>query len=186
MRLFVAVPIPEPAAGEVRTVLDRLVSLGWPVRWIGSDGLHVTLKFFGEVLPARCGTIAEMVGFAAAGVAPFTLGVRGAGGFPDLVRPRVLHLDLVHESGLEVLQERMERGGERIGFPPEGRPFQPHITLGRVREGHRLPAGAREYLEGITPIPAVRADRVVLFESVLPTGNHAPSYVARSEVMLTG
>lgn len=186
MRLFAAVPIPEPAAREVRGVLDGLVAQGWPVRWIGPDGLHVTLKFFGEVLPARCGTIAEMLGFAAQGVAPFTLGVRRAGGFPDLRRPRVLHLELVHESGLEVLQERIERGGERIGFPPEGRPFEPHITLGRVREGHRLPAEARSYLAGIDPIPAVRADRVVLFESVLATGNHAPSYQVRSEVVLTG
>jgi len=186
MRLFAAVPIPEPAAREVRGVLDALVAQGWPVRWIGPDGLHVTLKFFGEVLPERCGTIAEMLGFAAQGVAPFTLGVRRAGGFPDLLRPRVLHLELTHESGLEVLQERIERGGERIGFPPEGRPFQAHITLGRVREGHRLPADARAYLEGISSIPAVRADRMVLFESTLGGGRQGPTYHPRSEVVLAG
>jgi 2'-5' RNA ligase len=70
-----------------------------------------------------------------------------------------------------------------MGFPPEGRPFRPHITLGRVREGHRLPPGAIDQLENVAPGTAFLADRVVLFESRLtPAG---PVYGARVELVLS-
>ena len=74
------------------------------------------------------------------------------------------------------------RGGDEIGFAPEGRPFRPHLTLGRVREGHRLPPGAMDLLEGLPHEPAFTADRVVLFESnQTPSG---PTYRARLEIRL--
>jgi 2'-5' RNA ligase len=125
-------------------------------------------------------TIAEMVGFQVDGMPPFRLSLAGAGAFPDVINPRVIRLDLAGDTpGLELLQDRIERGGEAIGFPPEGRPFHPHITLGRVREGHRLPPGAMERLEGIAPHDPFVADRVVLFESEL--GSAGPTYRARAE-----
>ena len=52
-----------------------------------------------------------------------------------------------------------------LDIAPEGRPFHPHITLGRVREGHRLPAGAIKQLEELPPSAPFLADQVVLFES---------------------
>jgi 2'-5' RNA ligase len=36
---------------------------------------------------------------------------------------------------LRTLQERISAGLTRLGFPPEERPFHPHVTLGRVRDG---------------------------------------------------
>jgi len=185
MRLFVAIPLPEPALAAAAGTLQALQSHGWPVRWVRPDGLHVTLKFFGEVVPERFDTIAEMVGFALAGFPPLHLGLAGAGAFPSLERPRVLRLDLVGAtSTLELLQDRLEQGGLRIGFPPEGRPFHPHITLGRVKEGQRLPAGAAAILQAVAEQPLFRTDRVVLYESLqTPRG---PQYDPRLEVVLGG
>lgn len=182
MRLFVAVPLPPDAHQAAVLELRFLRELGWPVRWVRDDGLHITLKFFGEVAPDRLDTIAEMLGYTVERMAPMTLAITGGGAFPDASRPRVLRLDITPDPALELLQDRIERGGEAIGFPPEGRPFHPHITLGRVREGHRLPPGAMERLEGIAPHDPFVADRVVLFESEL--GSAGPTYRARAELPL--
>ena len=72
------------------------------------------------------------------------------GAFPTTTRPRILWLGLEAPPALELLQHRLERGGEDIGFPPEGAPFQPHVTLGRMREGHRLPHASLETADGAT------------------------------------
>ena len=183
MRLFIAVPLPEVAGAEINSVLLRLKSQDWPVRWVREEGIHLTLKFFGEVTADRVDAIVEMLNFATQGMTPMTLRLVGAGIFPPAIRqPRVIHLDVDADPSLELLQDRIERGGERLGFPPEGRPFRPHFTLGRVREGQRLPAGWQGELERIPEGAAFLADRVVLFESEL--GPSGPTYAIRREIRL--
>ena len=61
--------------------------------------------------------------------------------FPSRSRPRVLWVGLEAPPALELLQDRIERRlrGHRLSAR-RARPFQPHVTLGRVREGQRLPA----------------------------------------------
>lgn len=183
MRLFAAIPLQPPALGPALATLRRLEGEPWPVRWVREAGLHLTLKFFGEVAADRLDTIAEMVGFALEGVAPMPLRVMGVGVFPSVRRPRVIRLEVSAGPELELLQDRIERGGERIGFPPEGRPFRPHVTMGRVKEGQRLPPEAAEILEGIATQPEFLADRVVLYESELGVGG--PLYHPRSAFLLS-
>jgi 2'-5' RNA ligase len=81
-----------------------------------------------------------------------------------------------------MLQNRLERQGEEIGFPPEGAPFRPHVTLGRVREGHRLPTGALGGMNGTYERVAFLAEEVVLYESLL--AREGPRYEARSRLSL--
>jgi RNA 2',3'-cyclic 3'-phosphodiesterase len=76
-----------------------------------------------------------------------------------------------------LLQDRIERGSEAIGFPPEGTPFQPHVTLGRVREGQRVRTGGLEdFADGFEQVPFV-AQELVLYESLLTT--RGPRYESR-------
>jgi RNA 2',3'-cyclic 3'-phosphodiesterase len=99
------------------------------------------------------------------------------GAFPSRSRPRVLWVGVDAPPALELLQDRIERGCEAIGFPPEGAPFQPHITLGRVREGQRLPPGGLDdHAGGFEQVP-FSGDELVLYESVLTTGG--PRYESR-------
>jgi 2'-5' RNA ligase len=87
----------------------------------------------------------------------------------------VLWLGLEGPPALELLQDRLERAGEAIGFPPEGRPFRPHVTLGRVREGHRVPPNALEEYE-VERLPLL-AEELVLYESLL--SSQGPRYEPR-------
>ena len=183
MRLFIGVPLPPNARATTTRVLGDLKARDWPVRWVRDEGLHITLKFFGEVTTDRVDAIGEMLTFATKDLRPMAMAMRGIGVFPAWERPRIIHLDLEAGSDLELLQDRIERGGEQLGFSPEGRPFRPHVTLGRVREGHRLPSDWHRAVDGITPDDPPRAERVVLYESRLtPEG---PSYAARLEVRLS-
>jgi 2'-5' RNA ligase len=164
-------------------VLRQLQRRDWPVRWVGETGAHVTLKFFGETTPDRVEAIAEMISFAVQGMASMVMSLHGAGVFPTPAKPRVIQLGLDAGSDLELLQDRIERGGEQLGYPPEGRLFRPHITLGRVREGHRLPAGWQTELERVPPGQPFLGDRVVLYESRL--SGDGPAYTVRHEAFLS-
>jgi 2'-5' RNA ligase len=182
MRLFAAVPLPETGRSECAKVLAEARASGWPVRWVKDDLAHITLKFFGEVAPERLDVIAEAVQAAASGAEPMSLRLQSLGAFPTFRRPRVVWLGVEAPPTLELLKDRVERFAEGIGFPPEGVPFRPHVTLGRVREGQRLPHGALESCaieaEGV---PFV-ADTVVLFESSLTSTG--PEYAPRLSLTL--
>ncbi len=183
MRLFVALPLPAAARDEIAALLTRMKGCDWPVRWVQNEGLHLTLKFYGEVAPERLDVIEESVRFAAAGTGPLPLRIDALGAFPSVRHPRVLWVGLDAPPALELLQDRLERGGESIGFPPEGAPFRPHVTLGRVREGHRLPPRALEEMDGTYERVAFLAEEVVLYESLL--SREGPRYERRATVPLS-
>jgi 2'-5' RNA ligase len=177
MRLFAALPIAEPARGEIAKLLVRLRALGWPLRLVHDHGLHLTMKFFGEVPPGRLEVIQEAVRGAVPGTGELPLQLGGVGAFPSGDRPRIIWVGLDAPPALELLQDRLERRAEAIGFPPEGSPFRPHVTLARVREGHRLPNGALESLEGEYEPVGFLVSELVLYESVL--GRDGPRYESR-------
>ncbi len=177
MRLFAAVPIAEPARGQIARLLGRLRELEWPLRLVHDHGLHLTMKFFGEVPPARLEVIEEAVRATVPGTGVLSLQLAEVGAFPTERHARILWLGLEAPPSLELLQDRLERRSEAIGFPPEGRPFRPHVTLARVREGQRLPPGAIDSLNGeYEQVPFV-ATELVLYESVL--GRGGPRYEPR-------
>ncbi len=177
MRLCAALPIAEPARGEIAGLLSRLREPGWPLRLVHDHGLHLTMKFFGEVPPGRLEVIEEAVRAAAPGTGALPLQLADLGAFPDERRPRIIWVGLDAPPALELLQDRLERRAESIGFPLEGNPFRPHVTLARVREGQRLPPGALESLEGQYDQVAFLASELVLYESVL--GRGGPRYEPR-------
>lgn len=182
MRLFAAVPLAEPAREEIVRVLGTLRTGAWPVRWVGDEVVHITLKFFGEVRDERLDVIAEALQLASAGAAPMTLRLSALGAFPTERRPRILWAGVEPHPEFTALRERVENACDEIGFAREGVPFLPHVTLGRVREGQRLPADAlRIPAAAINPL-SFRADRLVLYESLLSA--NGPRYDARATITL--
>jgi RNA 2',3'-cyclic 3'-phosphodiesterase len=174
VRLFAALPIAEPGRAEIAKLLRRLGDLGWPVRLVRDHGVHLTVKFFGEVAPGRLDVIEEAVRSAVPGTGALPLRLSEIGAFPSGKRPRVVWVGLDAPPALELLQDRLERRADAIGFAPEGTPFRPHVTLARVREGQRLPDGALESLaEGFEPVSFLVSE-LVLFESV--PGRGGPRY----------
>lgn len=182
MRLFAGIPVVDEARRELVGLLGTLRESGWPVRWVREEGLHLTLKFYGEVAPERLEVIEESVRLAGQGAPRLELRLGELGAFPGSSRPRVLWMGIEAPPALALLQDRLERGGEAIGFPPEGAPYRPHVTLGRVREGHRPPRRGLDAFTGAYARVPFTAAELVLFESVLtPRG---PRYEPRLALAL--
>jgi 2'-5' RNA ligase len=141
---------------------------GDAVRWVPPENLHVTLRFLGDLEPARVASLAAHVRAQTAALAPFALQLGALASFPPGRRPRVVVLELAPEAPLAALAEAVERGVVAAGCAPEPRAFRGHLTLGRVRE-----RGAPPSLAELTVPPAVfEVTESVLFASELhPSGS---------------
>lgn len=169
MRLFVAVNLPEEERGAAYRATAPLRQGTVPVRWVRAEALHLTLKFLGEVPPERADDVATALDVAVAAARPFEVVVGGIGGFPSLARPRVVWLGVENHPALELLANDVELALRPLGFEAELRPFRPHITLGRARQGARSAAFDKlEQLAGRVTYEAVAPVRSVdLMESTL-------------------
>jgi 2'-5' RNA ligase len=137
MRLFVAVNLPDDVRRGIWTAAERLRRADLPVRWVEPDGIHLTLKFLGEVEQSRREEIEAGLAAAVRGARPFQMPMADFGAFPSVERPRVIWVGCEGVPPLELLQHHLEREMERLGFAVEGRPFRPHLTLGRARKDGR-------------------------------------------------
>jgi len=137
VRSFVAIELPEEAKkglARLRRELERDEHRF--VKWVDPGGIHLTLKFLGNVPSKRAAEITEAVAKAMQGVSPFHLEIHGMGAFPSLKQPRVLWVGIEGEvDKLTRLQQSIDCALAALGFAKEERPFVPHLTLARVREG---------------------------------------------------
>jgi len=138
VRLFIALHLAPSTRAEIESIQDglRAADHARQVRWVDPGGIHLTLQFLGEVPEDRAPALEHALGHAVSAHRACRLGLAGAGAFPNLRRARVLWLGLVEEGdALQALHRAVESATEPLGWQPERRPFQPHLTLGRVREG---------------------------------------------------
>ncbi len=168
MRAFVAVDLDPELKSALQDLILKLKTTGADVRWVGAAGMHLTLKFLGEIDPARLPAVEAVMREAAAAAPRFRLVLRGTGTFPAGGRPRVLWAGFEEAPALLALQRAVEDGLEGQGFPREERDFHPHLTLGRVKSPARVREAALE-LDKFheTVFGEMTARKITLFESVL-------------------
>jgi RNA 2',3'-cyclic 3'-phosphodiesterase len=141
IRSFVAIELPEEAKKgltRLRKELERDEHRF--VKWVDPQGIHLTLKFLGNVPSERVTEIAEAVKKAVQGISPFLLEISGLGAFPSLKQARVLWVGVGGElDKLSTLQQNIDSALAALGFAKEERPFVAHLTLARIREGASPP-----------------------------------------------
>jgi len=175
MRCFVAIDLSPDVRAALEDECERLraVAPRADVRWVRIAGMHLTLKFLGEVPEEMLARIRDALAAATAATPPIALACAGLGMFPGPSKPRVVWAgitDGLRELGL--LAAAVECAVEPFGFAPEQRPFRGHVTLARVRSprGVRPLARAVE-ATGRAPFGSWSASHVVLYRSRLhPTG----------------
>jgi len=162
LRLFVALNFPPQVRQALWQATAPLRDLGLPVKWVRVDGLHLTLKFLGDVPEEREAELVAAVGRAATGARALPLVLGEFGVFPDLHRPRVVWVGIAPEPALELLQHQVEREFTPLGFPAEARAFQPHVTLGRAAREAR----ARDFAGLEAALGVLRFQETAVIESV--------------------
>jgi 2'-5' RNA ligase len=173
VRLFVALTPPPDVQRAVWEAFAPLRNRELPVKWVPPEGVHLTLKFLGDVAEERREELMGALGSAAAGTRPIALAVRGAGAFPDLDRPRVFWAGVESDAALELLADGVERSFAPLGFPTEARAFRPHLTVGRASRNARPRdfAGVGDCVVALAVESAAVVDGVDLVQSLLrPVG----------------
>ena len=177
VRLFVALEIPD----ELRARLGALAAGVDGARWVAAENLHVTLRFIGEIDDAAARDIA--MDLSAIRAPMFDLTLVGAGHFESGRRVRQLWVGVERNSALVALRDKVESVLVRAGLAPEGRRFQPHVTLARLNGAS--PETVRRWLAANSLFRAVpfSVESFVLFSSFL--GKNGSIYRAEAEFPLT-
>jgi 2'-5' RNA ligase len=177
LRLFVAAELPDSIRDALTTrqqALRRRLT-GDAVRWTRPEGMHLTLKFLGDVAGERLEALGDGLATALAGRQVLRLRLAGVGSFGGPRSLRVIWVGLDGDAnGLAALAAAMDAALASLGFPRERRPFAGHLTLGRVRERVAPAARAALYRDLVAmPAPApqnFRIEAVALVRIILGPG----------------
>jgi len=190
MRIFLAIDISDKAKKEIAKLYKILKRKHWPAKWEEPKKLHLTLAFLGNLknnsvrqLADRIELIKKVIKKTCKNISPFEISFKGLGCFPDYDQPRVIWLGLKGDlKSLAKLQKNVcyevIKIYESVAGQPQnrilmglGRPFSPHITLGRIKK-----ARFREKREIGRQLKKLRiwdfqsktlVDKVVIYESKL-------------------
>ena len=139
VRLFVALAVPAEVKSSLAAIQDELRAQLPPraASWTRTENIHLTLRFLGDVDPARIEALTSALSSTVTDFAPLPLVAERVGCFPDLRYPRVFWA-WVHDAGE---RERLAELHQRIGVAtagftrePDEKRFVGHLTLARFKQ----------------------------------------------------
>ena len=133
LRLFWAVSLPAAIKEKLAAVQDFFRELPIEVKWVETENFHITVRFLGETSSTLVEPLVAAVAERVFKMPAFTLSLGGVGVFPSVRKPRVLWVGIGGFEPLVALNRAVEEAVRSLGFPPEEKPFSPHITIGRFR-----------------------------------------------------
>jgi 2'-5' RNA ligase len=173
MRLFIAVNFPASVQRSIEGIGSELERAGIPARWVPRSGLHLTLKFLGDMPQSELGQLKVAIEEVASASGPFPLRFGQVGAFPSPRSPRVIWVGLDSGPRLRLLHDALDRRMAEFGVQREARPFRPHVTVGRTNR-NAGPGDLREFerhARGLSLNEEVEVGRIDLMRSrLLATG----------------
>jgi 2'-5' RNA ligase len=179
LRLFFAVPIDDAARVAVLGIRDvvRRETGRTQVKWVEDGNLHLSLKFLGDtpsdLVPHMTDVACEVAGRHSA----FHFALHGVGAFPKAQTPRVIWIGLSNgREPMAALAGDLDTALEYAAVARrETRPFEGHLTLGRVKLPQRNDALAAAIgSAGDLEAGRVRCDHFLLMRSEL--SRQGPTY----------
>ncbi len=133
LRLFVAAELPPTVLAALDQAQRELRASAPPLRFVRPEGIHLTLRFIGNVPPAFAATIERALSETLGAFAPVALRTSGIGTFGG-GHARVVWAGLAGElDALQALHSRVQSALAGTGaVAADERPFRPHLTLARV------------------------------------------------------
>lgn len=187
IRTFVAVLIAEDLKANIAKVQEQVKKLAPDVKWVTPENFHVTIKFLGNVREDALSQVFSAVNEAAEKLAPFEMSFSGLGVFPNAAKARVVWVGI--DQGCDELRrlaDVVDKNLARLGYPKEDRAFKAHVTIGRVKEGKRLPGDVARSFEEIDAgdLGSQRVESIAVMQSELL--REGPVYSPMSESKLQG
>ena len=147
IRVFIAVVPPDEYKNALKLAIQDFSEI-FPteVKWVDPAGIHLTLKFLGNIPKREISTLTERIRYAIDQFphSEFKLQLDCLSAFPNTSHPKILWAGLRGEmEKLQILQQAVESQISSAGFPADQRSFNPHITIGRTRrqtDSHKITA----------------------------------------------
>ncbi|UCG23847.1 MAG: RNA 2',3'-cyclic phosphodiesterase [Chloroflexota bacterium] len=152
------------------------------VRWVKPANIHLTLRFLGDTDLATLPQIGESLDQVASKFGPIDLRLGQLGCFPNARKPRVIWIGVNGDvRRLEKLHGDVEKQLQPLGWPPEGRRFHPHLTIGRAKDSRRVVAARLPWGEQLRTDSFTVANISLIESELQPTG---AVYTTRHESVL--
>lgn len=166
-RLFIAIKI--EAGTSLQGLLINLKTLlrSESIKWVNIQNIHVTLAFLGDTDERKIIPLTEMMKEKCLGFGEFEFRLSGTGVFKNFRDPRVIWSGIKSSEKLSELNAIITDGLNEKGFRLDGKPFSPHLTMGRLRslkDTENLKHVLEKY--GMSEFQVVNVTEVILFESI--------------------
>lgn len=169
VRAFIAIPLSEEINLEIENLLHPFKESGWDVKWTRKDQRHLTLRFLGNTRFEEIEKIKSLLESLFHPAESFDVRLGKLGAFPNLKEPKVLWIGVEEGAAALIdLEMKLSQALDRLGLSKEGRPFTPHITVGRVRSNQNK-FRCEGYLKNDTSlgVGSMTVSKVVFFKSTL-------------------
>ncbi len=179
LRVFIAIELSDESRVALTDLQNRLKTLTPPhtVRWTTPTSIHLTLHFLGDIPSSDVAKITELTRSAASSSSPFSLTLSGLDCFPNTRRPRILWVGITGQlDSLIGLHQALSEPLKTLGFSLDARPYSPHLTLGRVKEGipprqlTQLGQALEQAQEQVGQLSTLPVREINLMQSELKTG----------------
>lgn len=188
IRSFIAIEIPASLRHLLENLQIDFKKAEVDVRWVRPEGIHLTLKFLGNIENSDVEKISQTLQSIATTWNPFELNFHGMGCFPGPRAPRVIWVGL--NQGAECvrsLQHTLEENLAKEGFPREERSFTPPIGVALELHENQIP----QFQEAVALAsePTVRSPAShpgALIDNNFRTGSAGSRVTHLPEVILAG
>lgn len=175
-RIFAAIDISPKAKTEVLNYTANLKKQFSDIKvgWATAEKLHLTLKFLGDTEEVQIDRVKNITEDISRKYRCFNANIKETGVFPSpKQKPRILWLGIEDETKiLESIKDKLDFELEKIGFEKEKRKFNPHLTIGRLREPHKSKDLVKKHLLNKFEPVRFEVSEIVIYESELkPKGS---------------
>ncbi|MBZ9571502.1 RNA 2',3'-cyclic phosphodiesterase [Methanobrevibacter sp. TMH8] len=141
-RCFLAIDIEPNLVQKIEEVQKEFKKTNNNVKYVKTENLHFTLKFFGNVSDTKINEIKKAIDKVLSNVSnnddkdennsKTELIIKGIGTFPNKNYMKVLWIGTQNNSFLLNLQKELDSEFTKLGFKKE-KNFKTHLTIGRIR-----------------------------------------------------
>lgn len=134
-RVFIAINLPEELKKKLGEVILKLKKINpdYAIRWVKPENLHLTLHFFGDLDKKQIAQVEEGIEEITKQTTSFKMTTGEFGCFPNKKRPRVIFVKVKDAKTAHILVGELEVMLQNLGYKVDTRPWQEHITLGRIK-----------------------------------------------------
>ena len=169
IRSFLAIELDKELVPKILDVQKEFKKTNANIKYVPSQNMHFTLKFFGNIDMDMVEDISSAVEKVIKNYSSFDLNIKNCGCFPNKKVIKVLWLGLEEGSPIKDLQKDLDKEFRKLGFKKE-RNFISHLTIGRVKS----PKNKKEIREAIERLENIEIGQMTVSKICLKKSTLTP------------